>query len=336
MSRVAINGFGRIGRAVFKILMDTPGLELAAINDLVPVDNLVYMLRYDSVYGRYDKEVKAGPEGIIINGKEIRVFAEKDPEKLPWREMKIDLVFECTGRFTDKEGLLKHIAAGAANVILSTTSKSADIGTIIHGVNKPDEEAHLISCASCTTNCITPVIEILGRRLGIKKAIMTTVHAYTASQGLVDSPNKKLERGRAGAENIVPTTTGAAIATTRVLPEYTGRFDGLALRVPVPVGSISDITLLVERPTTKEEVISIFKEETGTERYKKVLGVSNDPIVSSDIIKDSRASVIDAGMTQVVDGDLVKVVAWYDNEWGYSNQMVREAIEMLKMQTVGV
>jgi len=341
MARVAINGFGRIGRATFKILMDTPGLEVMAINDLVPIDNLAYMLKFDSVYGRYERDVKAGPDGLIVDGRQVRVLAEKDPAKLPWREMDMDVVFECTGRFTEKEGLLKHIEAGAGNVILSAPSKSPDIGTIVHGVNKPDEEARAISCASCTTNSITPVMEIIGRRIGIKKAVMTTVHAYTSTQALVDGPSSKFRRGRAAAVNIVPTSTGAAIATTKALPQYKGKFDGMAFRVPVPVGSISDITLLVERPTTKEEVADIFKEEAGTERYGKVLAVSEEPLVSSDIIKDPHAAVIDLEMIQVVDGDLVKIMSWFDNEWGYSSQMVREALEILKIpmlrtKTVGV
>jgi len=336
MAKVAINGFGRIGRATFKILMDTPELEVMAVNDLVPIENLAYMLKFDSVYGRYERDVKPGPEGLIVDGKSVRVLAEKDPAKLPWRDMEIDVAFECTGRFTDKEGLLKHIEAGAKNVILSAPSKSPDIGTVVHGVNKPDEEARAISCASCTTNSITPVIEIIGRRIGIKKAIMTTVHAYTSTQALVDGPSTKFRRGRAAGVNIVPTSTGAAIATTKALPQYEGKFDGMAFRVPVPVGSISDITLLVERPTTREEIKNIFREEAGTDRYRNVVAASEDPLVSTDIIKDPHAAVIDLEMIKVVDGDLVKIMSWYDNEWGYSNQMVREALEMAKMKEVGV
>ncbi len=332
MARVAINGMGRIGRATFKIIQDTPGLELAAINDLVPSENIAYMLKYDTVYGRYDKKIELRGNAIAVNGREIRLLSEMDPSMLPWGEMGVDLVFECTGAFTKKEDLEKHIRAGARHVILSAPSKSDEVLTVVHGVNPPEGSPEVISCASCTTNCITPVVEIVGRRFGIKKAIMTTLHAYTASQSIVDGANKKFTRGRAGAANLVPTSTGAAKATTKALPQYMGKFGGLAVRAPVPIGSISDITFILERPATREEVNRAFSEEAQTDRYRGVLGVSEDPIVSSDIIKDSRASVIDLSMTQVVDGDLLKVMSWYDNEWGYSCQMVREAARMLGVE----
>jgi glyceraldehyde 3-phosphate dehydrogenase len=240
----------------------------------------------------------------------------------------VDLVFECTGAFTRRENLDAHIHAGARYVILSAPSKGDDVETIVHGVNTPQGTTAIISCASCTTNCITPVMEILGRRIGVKKAIMTTVHAYTASQALVDAPHTHARRGRAGAANLVPTSTGAAAATARALPQYRGRFDGVAVRVPVPVGSLADIVALATRPTTVDEVNGVFTEEAGNERYRGILGVTTDPVVSSDIIKDSRASVVDLGMTQVVDGDLVKVMSWYDNEWGYASQLVREALRI--------
>jgi glyceraldehyde 3-phosphate dehydrogenase len=214
--------------------------------------------------------------------------------------------------------------------ILSAPAKSEEVVTVVHGTNKAGEEDRIISCASCTTNCITPVVEIMGRRIGIAKAIMTTIHAYTASQGIVDGPSKKVRRGRAGAANFVPTSTGAAVATTKVLPRLAGRFDGVAVRAPIPVGSISDMVFVTERKTTVEEVNNIFKEEAQTERYKGVLGVTEEPLVSSDIIKDPRASVVDLEMTQVVDGDLVKVMSWYDNEWGYASQMIREAVQAVK------
>jgi glyceraldehyde 3-phosphate dehydrogenase (phosphorylating) len=336
MAKVAINGMGRIGRATFKIILDTPGLDLVAVNDLVPAENIAYMLKYDTVYRRYHKKVEARGNAVAVDGKEIRLFSERDPEKLPWEEMGVDLVFECTGMFTKREDLEKHLKAGAKHVILSAPSRSDDIPTVVHGVNVPEGSPQIISCASCTTNCVTPVVEIVGRRFGIKKAIMTTVHAYTASQSIVDGANKKLTRGRAGAANLVPTSTGAAEAATKALPQYEGRFGGMAVRAPVPVGSISDITFVLERRTTKDEVNKVFREEAATDRYRGILGVSEDPIVSSDIIQDSRASVVDLAVTQVVDGDLLKVMSWYDNEWGYSCQMVREAARMLGVEASGL
>nr|NIO71334.1 type I glyceraldehyde-3-phosphate dehydrogenase [Anaerolineae bacterium] len=235
------------------------------------------------------------------------------------------------GVFTRKEDLEKHLQAGAKFVVLSAPAKSEDIGTVVHGVNRPeDDSVRMISCASCTTNSIAPVVEIMGRRIGIKKAIMTTIHAYTSTQAIVDGPHKRPRRGRAGAANLVPTSTGAAVATTKALPQYKDKFDGVAVRAPVPVGSISDIVFLTARKTTVEEVNRIFKEEAESEEYQGILGVSEDPIVSSDIIKDPRASIVDLGMTRVVDGDLVKVMSWYDNEWGYTNQMIREALRIVK------
>ena len=326
MAKVAINGLGRIGRAALKIILETPKLELVAVNDLVPVENLAYLLKYDTVYGRYAKEVKAEANALVIDGRKYRVSAEKDPAKLPWGKLGIDLVLECTGHFTKMEDLKKHIQAGAKKVILSAPSKSEETVTVVHAVNKPAKDAQVISCASCTTNCITPVVEVMGRRIGIKKAIMTTIHAYTSTQAIVDGPNKKLRRGRAAACNLVPTSTGAAIATTKALPQHKGKFDGTAVRAPVPVGSLADIVFLTDKKTSVEEVNKIFKEESETARYKGILGVADGPFVSSDIIQDSRASVLDLELTQVVDGDLVKVMSWYDNEWGYVNQMIREAV----------
>jgi glyceraldehyde 3-phosphate dehydrogenase (phosphorylating) len=333
MTRVAINGLGRIGRAVFKILYDQNNIDLVAVNDLIPADNLAYLLKYDTVYGRYEKEVNHTDDRLIVDGRIFKVFKEEKPEKLPWKELNIDIVFECTGFFTKKEDMLKHIKAGARHVILSAPSKSEEVLTVVYGVNSPeyDESLELISCASCTTNCITPIVEILGRRAGIKKAIMTTIHAYTASQALVDGPSKKFRRGRAGAANFVPTTTGAAKATTQVLPKYKNKFDGVAVRGPVPIGSIADLVFVIERKMTAEDINKIFREEADTKRYGEVISVSNDEIVSSDIIKDSHASIIDLTMTRVIDGDLVKIMSWYDNEWGYSNQLVREAVRMSKL-----
>lgn len=331
MAKVAINGLGRIGRAAFKIILDTPELDLVAVNDIVPIDNLAYLLRYDTVYGRYEKRIEAEGDHLIVDGKQYRVLHQEDPAQLPWSDLGIDVVFECTGIFTKKEGLQKHLQAGAKYAILSAPSKSEDVPTVVYGVNRSGEDsAQMISCASCTTNCITPVVEVMGRRIGLKKAIMTTIHAYTASQGIVDGPSKKIRRGRAAAANFVPTSTGAAIATTRALPQYAGKFDGVAVRGPVPVGSLADMVFLTERETTVDEVNRMFREEAQSERYRGILGVSEDPIVSSDIIRDPRASIVDLGMTQVVDGDLVKVMSWYDNEWGYASQMIREAVAIAK------
>jgi glyceraldehyde 3-phosphate dehydrogenase len=331
VAKVAINGLGRIGRAAFKIILETPELELVAVNDLVPVDNLAYLLKYDTVYGRYDKEVESDSDSLIVDGKRYKVFSQRDPAQLPWGDLGIDIVFECTGVFTRKDDLEKHLQAGAKFVVLSAPAKSEDIGTVVHGVNVPGEESvRMVSCASCTTNSIAPVVEIMGRRIGIKKAIMTTIHAYTSTQGIVDGPNKKFRRGRAAAANFVPTTTGAAIATTKALPQYAGKFDGVAIRAPIPVGSISDIIFVTDRKTTVEEVNQIFKEEAESERYAGILGVTEDPVVSSDMVGDPRAAIIDLGMTRVVDGDLVKVMSWYDNEWGYTNQMIREALRIVK------
>ena len=329
MTNVAINGLGRIGRAVFKLVLDTPSLKLMAVNDLMPVDNLTYLLKYDTVYGRYERNVSHNNGHLIVDGVEYPLFSQKDPAQLPWEELNVDTVFECTGVFTKKEDLRKHLQAGAKFAILSAPAKSEEVETIVHGVNQPqDGVSRIISCASCTTNCITPVVEIMNRRIGVKKALMTTIHAYTASQGIVDGPSSKFTRGRAAAANLVPTSTGAAIATTRALPQLKGLFDGVAVRTPVPVGSMADITLVTARNTTVDEVNNIFREEALSKRYRGILGVSEDPLVSSDIIKDTRASVVDVNMTQVVDGDLVKVMSWYDNEWGYASQMVREAASL--------
>jgi glyceraldehyde 3-phosphate dehydrogenase len=329
MTRVAINGLGRIGRATLKILMDTEGLDLVAANDIGAADNIAYLLKYDTVYGRYDKAVEVTPDaGLSIGGRRLTLLREKDPARLPWKSLNVDIVFECTGRFTARADLDAHVRAGARYVILSAPSDDDDVETIVHGVNTPQGATNIISCASCTTNCITPVMEILGRLIGIKKAIMTTVHAYTASQAIVDSAHKHPRRGRAGAANLVPTSTGAAVATTKALPEYRGRFGGAAIRAPIVLGSLADIVAVAARPTTVDEVNQVFAAEAESERYRGVLGVTRDPFVSSDIVKDSRASVVDLNMTQVVDGDLIKVMSWYDNEWGYSNQLVREALRM--------
>lgn len=330
MTKVAINGLGRIGRATFKAILENSDLELVAVNDLVDASQMAYLLNFDSVYGKLESKVDHDGMNLYTRGRAIRVFNSQDPSQLPWKEMNIDLVFECTGKFTVRQDLEKHLQAGAKRVILSAPSSSDDIPTVVHGVNQSNEE--IISCASCTTNSITPIMEIIGRRIGIRKAAMTTLHAYTASQSIVDEPAKDRRRGRAAGMNLIPTSTGAAKATSKVLPEFTNRFDGSAIRGPVPVGSIADITIITERPTSVEELNAIFGDEAGGERYRGIVGVNVEPIVSSDIIKDPRASVVDLCMTQVIDGDLVKIMSWYDNEWGYANQMVREAKRLSHVQ----
>ncbi|MEN8210556.1 MAG: type I glyceraldehyde-3-phosphate dehydrogenase [Thermodesulfobacteriota bacterium] len=329
MTNVAINGMGRIGRAVLKIILKTSGLNLVAVNDLIPIDNIVYLLKYDSVYGRFQWDIEESSAALKIDGINYPVFNEKDPANLPWNKLGVDIVFECTGVFKDKKGLERHLHAGAKHVILSAPAKGDDVEMVVHGVNQVEGSGCTISCASCTTNCIAPVVEILGRHIGVKKAILTTIHAYTATQALVDGPRKKMKRGRAGACNFVPTSTGAAKATTRILPQYAGKFDGVSVRGPVPVGSLADIVLLSEQQTSVEQINTIFIKESESKKYKGILGVSADSIVSSDIIEDPRASIVDLTMTQVVDGDLIKIMSWYDNEWGYSNQMVREALKIV-------
>lgn len=325
MKTIAINGFGRIGRASLKVIMETDGLELIAINDLMALENAAYLLRHDSIYGRYSGSVEIKDNALWVNGKEIRFYSEKDPAKLPWKDLGVDTVIESTGFFTNREDAEKHIVAGARTVVISGPTKSENTPTVVHGVNTADGQTQIYSCGSCTTNNIGVVIEILGRRVGIRKAILNTIHAYTASQTLVDAPSKREPRmGRAAAYNLAPASTGAAISITKALPEMLGKFDGIAIRTPVPIGSISDITFIATRNTTPEEINEILTEEAATDRYKLVMEVSNEPLVSTDIIQSPFAAVVDLDMTRVVDGDLVKIMAWYDNEWGFTNQMIRQ------------
>ena len=324
-TKVAINGLGRIGRAILKLVVEDPSLKLVAVNDLADVENLAYLLRFDTVYGRYPKSVTIEGGDLVVAGHRLRALSMRDPAELPWTELGVDLVFECTGAFTRRADLERHVRAGARFVMLSAPSKDEDVETVIHGARAPEGDPAIISCASCTTNCITPIVEVIGRRIGFRKAAMTTMHACTSSQSIVDGPSIRFRRGRAAAANLVPATTGAAHATTRALPQYAGLFDGIAIRAPVPVGSIADITFVTSRRTTVEEVNQVLTEEAATERYAGVLGVSRDPLVSSDIVGDPRASIVDLDLTKVIDGDLVKVMSWYNNEWGYANQMLREA-----------
>ncbi len=329
MKRVAINGTGRIGRAAIKILIEAPGVQLVAVNDIAPIETIAYLLQYDSVHGTFDKKVTFENEKLLVGDISIQYLSERDPSKLPWRSLGIDVVIESTGLFTNEEDAAKHIKAGAATVILSGPTKSVNVPTVVHGVNSAKGGTHIFSCASCTTNNISPIIEVLGRHIGIKKAILNTIHADTASNSIVDAPNRKNPRmGRSGINNLIPTTTGAAIATTKAMPQYTGKFDGIAVRVPVVIGSLSDITLVTERLTSVVEVNQILTAESQTPQYKGILGVTDQPLVSSDIVKSPFASLADLSMTKVVDGDLVKVLSWYDNEWGFTHQMVREIIAL--------
>ncbi|RIK43009.1 MAG: type I glyceraldehyde-3-phosphate dehydrogenase [Chloroflexi bacterium] len=329
--KVAINGLGRIGRATLKLLLETPDLDLVAVNDIGSLENMAYLLRYDTVYGRYERGVETADDALIVDSKRITYLSERDPAKLPWRELGVELIFECTGRFTKQEEAAKHIQAGATWVILSAPTSSADVPTVVHGVNRPSGDPSIISCASCTTNSITPVVEIMHRHFGVKQALLTTIHAYTASQALVDAPGsaKDFRRGRAAAANFVPASTGAAIATTKALPEMQGRFDGVAVRGPVPVGSLSDLVFVLERETTVAEINDVLRREAASERYREILGVTDEPLVSSDIIKDPRAAIVQSDMTRVVGGDLIKIMCWYDNEWGFTNQMIRLVLETL-------
>lgn len=325
MKKIAINGFGRIGRAALKVIMATPGLEVVAVNDLMSIKDAAYLFRYDSVYGIYESKVTIQGNYLLIKDKKILFLSEKDPAQLPWKNLDIDVVIESTGFFTKREDAEKHIHAGAKNVVISAPTKSKDTPTVLHGVNTLPGKTSVFSCASCTTNNIGPVMEIIDRRIGIKKAILNTVHAYTSSQSLIDAPSKRdFRMGRSAAINLVPTSTGAANAAIRILPQLDGKFDGIAIRTPVPVGSISDITFVAARNTSAAEINEILIEESNTDRYKLVLFATNEPLVSSDIVQSAFASIVDLEMTRVVDGDLVKILTWYDNEWGFTNQMIRE------------
>lgn len=326
MPNIAINGFGRIGRAVLKIILEKyPRLKVVAINDLTDTKTLAHLLHYDSCYGIYPNLVSSDAKHLIVKGLKIPVLAEKDPSLLPWKQLKVDLVLECTGRFTNRQDLLKHIQAGAKKVILSAPSKGKEdkVKTIVLGVNEKQisSKDQILSCASCTTNCLAPVTAVVKNNFGIKQAIMTTVHSYTADQNLVDGPHKDLRRARAAAINMVPTTTGAAIAATETIPELKGRFDGLAVRVPTAVGSLCDIVFVTKKKVTVEKVNQAFLKTAKNKQYKGIIAASSEPLVSTDIIGDSHSAIVDLGLTKVVGDDLLKVIAWYDNEWGYSHRL---------------
>lgn len=329
---IAINGFGRIGRNAFKIAFDRSDLNIVAINDLTDTKTLAYLLKHDSNYGTYDKEVSAEDEGLVVDGHKIKVLAEKDPAVLPWGNLGVDIVIESTGFFTDKEGASKHITAGAKRVVISGPTKSEGVDTLVLGANDDNIEGstEVVSNASCTTNSLAVVMAILDAEFGVKKSLMTTVHSYTASQKLQDAPSKDLREGRNAAENIVPTSTGAAVAVTQALPGLAGKFDGISMRVPTPVVSISDVTALLEKDVTVEELNNAFIKAAKEPFYQGILGVSDEPLVSRDYIGDSHSGTVDLALTRVVDGNLVKVCVWYDNEWGYSNRLVELVSDVAK------
>ena len=327
MPRIAINGFGRIGRNVLKAGFDKPGFDVVAINDLTDTKTLAHLLKHDSSYRGWDRNVSSDAKSLKIGSQSIAVFGEKDPAALPWKKLNIDIVLECTGRFTDLEGASKHLAAGAKRVIISAPAKGGNVPTHVIGLNEKDAgKAEVINNASCTTNCVAPVAAVMHEIFGVKKAMMTTIHAYTADQVLVDGPHKDLRRARSAAENIIPTTTGAAIATTEVIPELKGLFDGLSVRVPVPVVSLSDFTFVLKKKVTVADVNAAFKKASKTARWKGILEVTEEPLVSSDFIGNPSSAIVDLGLTKVVDGDLVQVIAWYDNEWAYSLRLAEIAV----------
>lgn len=324
MIKVGINGFGRIGRNAFKIAFERPDMEIVAVNDLTDTKTLAHLLKHDSSYGTYSHEVSFDNENIIVKGKKIRVLSEKDPAALPWKDLGVDVVIESTGLFTKAEDAKKHLDAGAKKVVISAPAKSDDIRTVVLGVNEDTvtEDDKIISNASCTTNCIAPVMKVLEDNFGIEKAMMTTVHSYTASQRLQDAPAKDLREARAAAENIVPTTTGASKAAAKAISSLEGKFNGLSVRVPTPVVSLSDITAVLKRDVTKEEINEAFKKAASEPFYEGIIGVTEEELVSIDFRGNSHSAIVDLPLTDVVGGNLVKVVAWYDNEWGYSNRLV--------------
>lgn len=336
MLHVAINGFGRIGRSAFKVALEKHAdeIEIVAINDLTSPQVLAHLLQYDSAYGRWNKEVFFDEQNIIIEQKKYPILSEKIPANLPWARLGVDVVIESTGRFVDEEGMRQHLLAGAKKVVLSAPAKGGNVGTFLIGVNQHKYQGQaLINNASCTTNCIAPVAAIIQSKFGIQKALMTTIHSVTAEQNLVDGPppggkSNDLRRARAAYVNIIPTTTGAAIATTEAIPELKGLFDGMALRVPTIVGSISDFTFLLKTKTTVEEVNQSIKEACENPLWKGIVTWSEEPLVSTDIIGRPESAIVDLGLTQVVDGDLVKVFAWYDNEYGYSNRLIEQVINV--------
>ncbi len=323
--QVAINGFGRIGRLTLKAALNKENIEIVAVNDLTDSKTLAHLLKYDSVHGKFPGEVSAEGDNLVVNGRKIKVYSEKDPAGLPWKELGIDVVVESTGVFRDREKISKHLQAGAAKVVLCVPSKTAgDVdATVVLGVNEHDlkPEQQIFSNASCTTNCLAPVVKVLNDRFGFKKGLMNTIHAYTNDQIILDAPHKDLRRARAAAMSIIPTTTGAAKAVGLVIPELKGRVDGYAMRVPTPDGSVVDLTCELGKEVTKEDINKAMKE-AAEGPMKGILEYCDEPIVSTDIIGNTHSSVFDSLLTQVIDGKFVKVVSWYDNEFGYANRVV--------------
>ncbi|MBU0536301.1 MAG: type I glyceraldehyde-3-phosphate dehydrogenase [Nanoarchaeota archaeon] len=331
MVKVAINGFGRIGRMVFKAGLKDPAIDFVGLNDLTDTKTLAYLLKYDSVHGKFDGTVEAKEGGLIVNGKEIKVFAEKDPEKLPWGKLGVDVVVESTGFFTNRPAIMKHIKAGAKKVLLSAPAKGEEkIKTIVRGVNehdiKPDDL--ILSNASCTTNCLAPMVKVLNDNFGVERGFLTTVHSYTADQRLVDAPHKDLRRARSAAINMVPTTTGAAKAVAEVIPELKGKMNGISVRVPTPDGSFTDFVCVLKKDATKEQINELFRN-VANHHLKGVLEYTEDPIVSSDIVGNNHSCIFDAGITDVIEGKFVKICGWYDNEWGYSCRMI-DIVKLMK------
>jgi len=334
MTKVAINGFGRIGRLVARAMLERPdcGLDLVSVNDLADAKSNAWLFKHDSVHGKFPGEVAAEGNDIVVDGKRIHVTAEKDPAKLPHREQGVELVLECTGFFTDRESAQKHIDAGAKRVLISAPAKGVDL-TVVYGVNddKLTADMTIISNASCTTNCLAPVAKVLNDTLGIERGLMTTVHAYTNDQKILDQIHKDLRRARAAAMSMIPTTTGAARAVGEVLPELKGKLDGSAIRVPVPDVSLVDLTFTPKRDTTRDEVNQILKAASETQRLKGILDYTDEPVVSIDLQHTPASSTIDSLETAVLEGKLVRVVSWYDNEWGFSNRMVDTGCAMAKL-----
>lgn len=336
MAKIAINGFGRVGRLFLRQALNERKIEIVVINDLGDIKNLAYLLKYDTVYGKYEKEVKVNAGNLIVNGKKIKFLQEKDPAKLPWKKLKIDIVVEATGVFESYEKAKVHLNAGAKRVVITAPAKDNDgvLGqTVLMGVNEKEiKKCSITSNGSCTTNAASPVIQILSENPGIEKAILNTVHAYTATQSIVDGPVKGTDfrRGRAAAQNITPSTTGAAIAVTRAIKELNGKFDGIAIRVPVPGGSIADITFISKKKTSVEEVNKIFLKAEKNPKWKGIFKTTEDQIVSSDIIGELCGAIVDLSFTKVVGGNLVKVLSWYDNEAGYASTLVKHVLNAIK------
>ncbi len=330
MIKLAINGFGRIGRPSLRRILDKhPNIEVVAINDLTDTPTLAHLLRYDSTYGRYDKEVKAEGNNLIVNGKTIKILAEKDPANLPWKDLGIDVVLECTGFFTKMEDAKKHIDAGAKKVIISAPCEGDNVPTYLLGVNADKYQGEaIISMGSCTTNCLAPIVKILNDAYGIESGFMTTVHSYTNDQRILDLPHKDLRRARAAGQNIIPTTTGAAKTVAECIPELEGKLDGLAMRVPTPVVSITDFVCTVLRPTNVEEVNKLFSD-VAQGALKNILAVSSEPLVSLDFKGNTNSSIVDLPLTMVKE-NLIKVIAWYDNEWGYACRLAEMAEHIAK------